>query len=144
MYFTNSLLKQLTHTAQSTNTASATILTNGTTAIADVAHTNAHMATKSVDVDVFEVATRHAPMGTTWTTKIVGADADRLDLAARAAIAMDTLTATVTTPRTLVIITTRQRAVIGAASTDIGSTEARLISTFMNIQLYYIVSCMLS
>lgn len=144
MYFTNSLLKQVTRTAQSINTASATILTNGTTNTADVAHTDAHMATKSVDVDAFEVAPRHAPMGTTWTIKIVGADAGRLNLAARAVITMDTLTATATTPRKPVITTTRQRAVIGAASTDIGSTryEAGLISTLsVNTQLYYIVSC---
>ena len=103
MYFTNSLLKQITHTAQRTNTASATILTNGTTDTADVAHTDAHMATKSVDVDAFDVQQDML-------------QTDQTILAARAVIAMDTLTATVTTPRVPVISTTRQRAVIGAAS----------------------------
>ena len=120
--FFNSLLKQLTRTVQSTHTASAIILTDGITDTADVVHTNVHMGTNSVDVDAFEVAQRNAPMGTTWTIKIVGADADKLHPAAKVVIAMDTLIAIVSTPSTPVISTTRQRAVIGAASTDIGIT----------------------
>ena len=120
--FFNSLLKQHTRAVQSTHTASAIILTNGITDTADVVHTNAHMGTNSVDVDAFEVAQRNAPMGTTWTIKIVGADADKLHPAAKVVIAMDTLIAIVSTPSTPVISTTRQRAVIGAASTDIGIT----------------------
>ena len=116
--FFNSLLKQLTRTVQSTHTASAIILTDGITNIADVAHTNAHMGTSSVDANAFKVAQRDAPMGTTWTIKIVGADADKLHPAAKVVIAMATLIAIVSTPRTPVISTTRQRAVIGAVSTD--------------------------
>ena len=118
----NSLLKQLTRAVQSTHTASAIILTDGITDTADVAHTNAHMGTSSVDANAFEVAQRDAPMGTTWTIKIVGADVDKLHPAAKAVIATATLIATVTTPNTPVISTTRQRAAIGAASTDIRIT----------------------
>ena len=120
MYLINSLLKQL-DTAQDTHTASALIQPDGIANIGDAVHTNVHMVPTSVDASAFEeLATRNAPMGTTWIIPNAGVDADKIHLAARVVIAMDTHTATVTTPNTLVITTTSQRAVTGAANTDIG------------------------
>ena len=109
------------HTVLSIHTASAIILPNGIITIANVVHTHVHLVTTSVDANVFkELAARNAPMGTTWIIQNAGVDADKIHLAVRAVTAMDTHTATVTTPNTLVITTISQGAVTGAANTDIG------------------------
>ena len=66
MSFIYRLLKQATIIAQSTLIASAIILPNGIANIADVVHTNAHMAATSVGANASEEhATRNAPMGIT-------------------------------------------------------------------------------
>ena len=100
------------------------------------------MVPTSADASAFEdLAIRNAPMGITWIIQNAGVDADKIHLAARVVIATDTHTATVTTPNTLVITTTSQRAVTGAANTDIGVVIHDPGLIWISLQDFYYLLC---